>query len=429
MALPLALGLLLTACGPADSGEPLGTSQQRVSAPLAKAYCSITVTNEGVKQMETDYIAHVIQCENGGANLEALKAQAIAARSVAYYAMATKGSICDGQGCQVYSCGATPNAKQMQAAQETAGMYLSYGGMLTYGFYVAGDPKTAPPACHGVSGATEQYVTYNEGKTGSAVQHTSLGYYPSGAATYGQNRGCMGQWGARCLENNDGYTYDKILKFYYGADIKILQASGSCVTPTNQPPQGYLDGAGCNTIHGWAYDPDDKSAKLKVRISIDSAPAITTTANINRSDLCTAIGSCNHGFQITTPAQYADGQTHTVHAVAVDSSGSPTKELSKSPKTFKCAPSGGAGGAGGAAGAAPMDAGAGSGGTSSGSGGAGAGGTPGVGGAAMGNHTRVIGGNSGGCGCRAAPAGGDDSALVLLLAGLGLLLERRRRHS
>src|SRR3990172_11099228 len=138
--------------------------------------------------MEDDYLPRVITCENGGANLQALKAQAIAARSVAYYAIATKGSICDSQGCQVYGCGATPSAKAYQAVKETAGMYLSYAGMLTYGFYVNGNPNTAPPSCKGdPSYSTEKWITYNEGKTGAGVKMTPLGYIPSGQSIYGQN--------------------------------------------------------------------------------------------------------------------------------------------------------------------------------------------------------------------------------------------------
>ena len=214
--------------GPVDEPDDgtLGVRTDAVSAPLGQAYCEASVQGIGTISAEDDYLPHVITCENGGASLEALKAQAIAARSVLYYNMATTGSICDGQGCQVYSCGAQPAAKHYQAVKETAGMYLSYAGMLTYGFYVAGDSNTSAPSCKGASGATEHYVTYNEGKTGGAVTQTSLGYV--GPPGYGQNRGCMGQWGARCLENQKGYGYADILRFYYGADIQILTAPGSC---------------------------------------------------------------------------------------------------------------------------------------------------------------------------------------------------------
>jgi len=209
--------------------EPLGVTRQEIKAPLPQAYCTIQVDGVGAVDTEKDYLPHLIQCENGGANLEALKAQAIAGRSVAYYAMAKDGRICDGQSCQVYSCGRTPEPIHHQAVEETSGMYLSYDDMLTYGFYVAGDKNVAPPSCVGSSGATEKYVTYNEGKTGADVKQTTLGYvsYP----IFGQNRGCMSQWGARCLENNKNYDYLGILRFFYGDDIQILTAPGSCVVP------------------------------------------------------------------------------------------------------------------------------------------------------------------------------------------------------
>jgi len=224
--------LVATGCGsfaPADD-ESVGQVRQEVTAPLASAYCTVQVDGIGSIDTEQNYLPHVVQCENGGADLQALKAQAIAARSVVYYNMATQGSICDGQGCQVYSCGSTPSAIHHQAVDETSGMYLSYDDMLTYGFYVAGDNNTSPPNCVGSSGTTEHWITYNEGKTGADVEQTELGYvsYP----IFGQNRGCMGQWGARCLEANKGYDHLAILRFYYGADIQILTAPGSCVTPT-----------------------------------------------------------------------------------------------------------------------------------------------------------------------------------------------------
>lgn len=216
-------------CTAEVANEELGQRQEALSAPK-KAFCSIPVEGRGQKAMETDYIPHVITCENGGADLEALKAQAIAARSVAYYSMLTKGSICDSQGCQVYGCGATPSEKAKRAARETAGMYLSHGGTLTYAFYVAGDSGASGPGCKDYGGSTSHYVTYNWGKTGKQVEQTSLGYI--GPPGFGQNRGCMSQWGARCLEKERDFNYLEILRFYYGQDIKLSQAEGDCVPDT-----------------------------------------------------------------------------------------------------------------------------------------------------------------------------------------------------
>jgi|GEM_PF-1366846 len=208
------------------TGETVGQRQEALGAP-SQAFCTIPVSGRGKKAMETDYIPHVITCENGGADFEALKAQAIAARSVAYYAMLTQGSICDSQGCQVYSCGATPSERAQRAARETAGMYLSHAGTLTYAFYVAGDSGASAPGCKDYGGETSHYVTYNWGKTGKQVEQSALGYI--GPAGFGQNRGCMSQWGARCLERERGFDHLGILRFYYGQDITISRASGPCV--------------------------------------------------------------------------------------------------------------------------------------------------------------------------------------------------------
>lgn len=236
--------LSLAGCSITAAPEAIDSVSLEVQAPLSSAHCSIYVDGTGTVDMENDYLPHVIACENGAANLEALRAQAIAARSVAYYYIETQGWVGDSQGYQVYTCGAQPQAKHYQAVSDTAGQYLLYNDTLTYAFYVAGDPYTSTPYCVGSTTSdttgTERRVTYNEGKTGTSVQQTNLGWiFNPGEPGYGQNRGCMSQNGARCLENQRGYGYLDILRFYYGADITLQQATGSCVgDPGNPPPSG-----------------------------------------------------------------------------------------------------------------------------------------------------------------------------------------------
>jgi MYXO-CTERM domain-containing protein len=117
-----------------------------------------------------------------------------------------------------------------QAVAETSGLYLTYNATLTYGFYVAGDSAVQGPGCVGAAGATEQWVTYNEGRTSTDVEQTALGFvHAPGDVGYGQNRGCMGQWSARCLENENAYDYRAILRFFYGDDVEVIQAPGACV--------------------------------------------------------------------------------------------------------------------------------------------------------------------------------------------------------
>lgn len=225
---------------PRDAELPLTAPPptMKVPAPLPGAICEVDVVGTGLIDLEEVYLPGVVTCENGGADIEALKAQAIAARSVAYYNMETSGEICDSQGCQVFSCGNDPSADAIAAVQETSGMYLMYNSTLTYGFYVAGDNNTSGPGCVGVSGSTEQWVTYNSGQSGFDVEQTELGFvHPTTDPSYGQNRGCMGQWGARCLEEG-GADYMDILRFYYGEDIEVVQAEGECVLPVETTEGG-----------------------------------------------------------------------------------------------------------------------------------------------------------------------------------------------
>ncbi len=221
--------------------SPLDVAE--VKAPLSSGFCQVKVAGHGLRDIETDYLPRVLRCEAAhNADLEALKALAVAARSVTYYAMAQEGSICDGQGCQVYGCGHKPSDLHVQAVKETQGVYLMSHGTLTYGFYVAGD-STPGEDCVGNSGATEKWVTYNEGKSGTAVTQTKLGWrHAPGEPGYGQNRGCFSQWGSVCLEQT-GRDWREILQFYYGDDIEIVQAQADCIDPLEADDAGGDDDA------------------------------------------------------------------------------------------------------------------------------------------------------------------------------------------
>ena len=148
-----------------------------------------------------------MRCENGAASLEALKAQAVAARSYLYYKLDTSGSINDGTSDQVYSCGASPGPQHYQAVNETAGQVLRYSGVTICAFYVAGAIPSAS-SCVAAPGDndysnTEHYVTYNWGLSGSNIEQTTLGWVNPGNI---HNRGCKSQNGADCL-SDAGWGY------------------------------------------------------------------------------------------------------------------------------------------------------------------------------------------------------------------------------
>jgi hypothetical protein len=202
-----------------------------------EAYCEATVnTTAGpvVVDVETDYLPRVVNCENGAAAPAALEAQAVAARSYLYYKLAREGSVGDGTGDQVYTCGREPGPEHFAAVEATSGRVLRYQDTQVAAFYVAGALQL-PPGCTGGTDdptATEMWVTYNEGRSGDDVIQTMLGFVdPANHA----NRGCMSQNGGDCLAEA-GYDVDSILRFYYGDDIGIEQAEGPCVEPMAGAP-------------------------------------------------------------------------------------------------------------------------------------------------------------------------------------------------
>jgi hypothetical protein len=213
----------LAACA-AEQEPRLGETSEDLTA-----VCNANVKGKGLIPTETDYLPHVVDCENGAAPTEALKAQAIVARTYLYFKMASSGSVTDGQGDQVYTCASTPSAAHKQAVADTSGIILQYKQTTIASFFVAGALAKAP-TCKGGSdpSKTEQYVTYNDGKSGSGITQSTLGFV---SPTNNENRGCLSQNGSSCLAG-EGKTYLDILHFYYGADIEIVKATGPCVVAT-----------------------------------------------------------------------------------------------------------------------------------------------------------------------------------------------------
>ncbi|PID39062.1 MAG: hypothetical protein CSA65_07255 [Proteobacteria bacterium] len=251
-ALPLgAVALALAGlCACAEDAPTIG----RRELPVA-ALCTVLVRTGGsTNQLDTenDYIPHVVACEHGNATEPAtLEAQAVAARGYAYYKVTIeKKTLDDSQGDQVYGCpgrnledlSATQRARIKTAVAKTKGQILTHNSLLIAPFYVAGSSTnnaSCKPSASQQSG-TEKHVTYNEGKSGSAVTPSSLG-----SSSSPRNRGCMSQLGALCLAKK-GYDYQQILRFYYGADITIATTTGSCGgggPPTCVPQPEVCNGA------------------------------------------------------------------------------------------------------------------------------------------------------------------------------------------
>jgi hypothetical protein len=75
---------------------------------------------------------------------------------------------------------------------------------------------------------------------------------------------------------------------------------------------GYLDGANCASIGGWAWDGTE--TPLDVDLFNGTALIQRVTASQYRSDLVGVAGLGNHGYGIVTPDSLKDNQPHTIHA-------------------------------------------------------------------------------------------------------------------
>lgn len=109
-------------------------------------------------------------------------------------------------------------------------------------------------------------------------------------------------------------------------------------TPGNNPPGGYLDGADCQIIGGWAKDPDSPNTPVTVEIWINGPRGAgqlyrTVVADIYRADL-----GGDHAYHINVPYEDLDGLSHDIYAYAIDNEvPSTVVKLTNSPITVDTA--------------------------------------------------------------------------------------------
>ena len=132
--------------------------------------------------------------------------------------------------------------------------------------------------------------------------------YPYGAV------GATGATGVGPLTKDATYTIT--------CGEKISSATVKVTPPPFTPSTyGYVDLATCAAVRGWAQDKDAPTTSIDVHLYIDSQFVAAKVAKINRSDLCTAIGSCNHGYAFAVPSKYRDGKKHNTAVYGIDTDG------------------------------------------------------------------------------------------------------------
>lgn len=128
-------------------------------------------------------------------------------------------------------------------------------------------------------------------------------------------------------------------------DWFILGASPKTLTCGNATPIGFHDGNEgtvptyeCGAF-GWAVDPDDRGARLTVRILVDGVETISGVADVLREDLIASgdspDGFAGFGFDLRDVVRPI--VTHEIRAQARDNETGEWFDLEATPRTMRCA--------------------------------------------------------------------------------------------
>jgi hypothetical protein len=168
--------------------------------------------------------------------------------------------------------------------------------------------------------------------TGSLVLYEGVVYY--------MNADVRNPFPSAAVFNSYGYNFSQVVQANNG---DLMMPVGTAMplkgNSIGKNPIGSFDRINNGYIEGWALDPDNASAAVRVEAYFD-APAGSPVTSIMgyadrmRQDVNNVTGySGNHGFSLTIPDSMKDGNTHAVYVYAVDTSGTKV-ELPGSSITF-----------------------------------------------------------------------------------------------
>jgi len=283
----------------------VGTETEEGSDSAELSVPTSVKVNGKVVDVETNYLPRVVQCENPGAPFEAMKAQAVAARTYLSYRAGGRvlPSITDGEADQVYTCPANRYGKFVSddaanAVADTVGQVVKVGGELSAGFFVAGSSRAAL-TCKELSDPTrtERYVTYNFGRTSVETEHSSIG-----SSRNEDNHGCFGQRMANCLAAATPMEYTALLRYFYGSDAQVAKMSAATPTAAAIAQQAALDLTQATCFSGSFGRPvplhacvESATTGLQYQCMEDGSFASTTGTGLSLSG---PAGPCSERFEL-----------------------------------------------------------------------------------------------------------------------------------
>lgn len=97
----------------------------------------------------------------------------------------------------------------------------------------------------------------------------------------------------------------------------------------NDPPEGKIEVLNCREISGWALDPDvDWPIAIRIRKDGDLVQELTANGAHAKKD--------GHGFHLDLPADWKDGQAHTLEIIGMDDKDLDNKAISGSGGQVLC---------------------------------------------------------------------------------------------
>lgn len=321
------------------------------------ALCPLGLTVTGSSDAGTysleEYVAGVVSAENNyvdnndPANIESMKAQAIAART---YAITQTDycskSIDDSSGSQNFT--KTISDKARQATSATGGMVLTYNDNVFMSEY---DSFDCAESCISGQDCSCTYIKEpfidSSGKTtwdASKAVNTHVITIPTGSGSFGiggHGHG-MSQIVANSLQRQ-GWTYDKILSYFYADGVEITQFVGgengqdgslTVVDGVFNIPSGVnsgLDGSkgsapGGLNIYFWnrlsaLFDAAAAAGYDHIGMTDTWRPySVQVTCKIEKPDLCATPGKSLHGWGIAADLNYykVDAAQKWIHDHAIE---------------------------------------------------------------------------------------------------------------
>lgn len=108
----------------------------------------------------------------------------------------------------------------------------------------------------------------------------------------------------------------------------------------NQPPVGVLEITNCNSLEGWALDPDNRAANVFIQVFKDGQYIYGAATDVQRDDINAAYpgsGAATHGFKVDISG-YKDAYAHTYEVYALDAQDGRHNTKLGAPTIAVCAP-------------------------------------------------------------------------------------------